>query len=652
MAPFTGMKRWISQFWQDLPLASKGIFVIMLPLAVLLASLASLYNLEKQLSSLENQLKLALQNQRDIETVHTNLLLASTGVRDFLLTGDKLFLDTFYIAKNQLPQLLIKLDQQLESDDQKGRINSIRELVQDNLKRLDILSKNESDVASEDLIQQFKLQVNNMERLRLEIELLKKQEAILVSEDQSKIKLQRQRNIRITLLAAISGIVGSIVAVWIFSGTIVKRVKLLRDSAAHLAKAEALELPSKSKDELGQLSDELDHASKLLAKTIYETTQARKDAEQANKEKSMFLSRTSHELRTPLNAILGFAQLLLAELENGKHKDNVNMIKSAGDHLLKLIDEVLDIARIESGVLKLKLEPTPINDLLAEAIQYIAPLGKIRDIQIEQEIQADLVALAERQKLLQVILNLLSNALKYGPYNSTVLVSAYKKESKVIIEVFDEGAGIPESLKERLFTAFDRLGAEQTKTEGTGLGLALSKQIMLAMHGSIHVAKNKSLFWIELNATDSAPKTEQPSQAATFAKQTTETTYRKQIVYVEDNISNRALVEAVIKRLPNIQLHCAATVKEAKNLLNDIEVHLMIIDLNLPDESGEALVHYMKSQVNLISVPIIILSADAMPDTIQRLEKTGIDKYMTKPLDIASFTKTVLNLTEDNREQS
>jgi signal transduction histidine kinase/ActR/RegA family two-component response regulator len=652
MTLLSSLNRWISQFWQDLPLASKGIFVIMLPLAVLLASLASLYNLEKQLSSLENQLKLALQNQRDIETVHTNLLLASTGVRDFLLTGDKLFLETFYIAKNQLPQLLIKLDQQLESDDQKSRINSIRELVQDNLKRLDILSKNESDVASEDLIKQFKLQVRNMDKLRTEIEFLKKQEALLVSEDQSKIKLQRQRNIRITLLAAISGIVGSIVAVWIFSGTIVKRVRLLRDSAAHLAKAEALELPSRSKDELGQLSDELDHASKLLAKTIYETTQARKDAEQANKEKSMFLSRTSHELRTPLNAILGFAQLLLAELEDGKHKDNINMIKSAGDHLLKLIDEVLDIARIESGVLKLKLEPTPINDLLAEAIQYIAPLGKIRDIQIQQDIQADLVALAERQKLLQVILNLLSNALKYGPYNSTVLVSSYKKDNKIVIEVFDEGAGIPESLKERLFTAFDRLGAEQTKTEGTGLGLALSKQIMLAMHGSIHVAKNKSLFWIELIATDTAPRTELPLQSATFAKQTTETAYKKQIVYVEDNISNRALVEAVIKRLQNIQLHCAATVKEAKNLLNDIDVHLIIIDLNLPDESGEALVHYMKSQADLISVPIIILSADAMPDTIQRLEKTGIDKYMTKPLDIASFTKTVLNLTEDKREHS
>ncbi len=647
-----GINRWISQFWQNLPLASKGIFVIMLPLTVLLASLASLYNLEKQLSSLENQLKLALQNQRDIETVHTNLLLASTGVRDFLLTGDKLFLDTFHSAKNQLPKLLIKLDQQLESDDQKSRINSISHLVQDNLKRLEILSKNESDVASEELIQQFKLQVNNMELLRSEIELLKKEEALLVSEDQNKIKLQRQRNIRITLLAAISGIVGSIVAVWIFSGTIVKRVRLLRDSAAHLAKAEGLELPSKSKDELGQLSDELDHASKLLAKTIYETTQARKDAEQANKEKSLFLSRTSHELRTPLNAILGFAQLLLAELENGKHKDNVNMIKSAGDHLLKLIDEVLDIARIESGELKLKLEPTPINDLLAEAIQYIAPLGKIRDIQIQQDIQADLVALAERQKLLQVILNLLSNALKYGPYNSTVLVTAYKKGSNIIVEVFDEGTGIPESLKERLFTAFDRLGAEQTKTEGTGLGLALSKQIMLAMHGSIHVAKNKSLFWIELNATDYVPKAAQSAQPIINSKETTETTYKKQIVYVEDNVSNRALVEAVIKRLPNIQLHCTCSVKETKNLLNEIDVDLIIIDLNLPDESGEALVHYMKSHIHLNSIPIIILSADAMPETIQRLEKTGIDDYMTKPLDIANFTKTVLNLIQDKREHA
>ncbi len=324
------------------------------------------------------------------------------------------------------------------------------------------------------------------------------------------------------------------------------------------------------------------------------------------------------------------------------------MIRSAGEHLLKLIDEVLDIARIESGQIKLTLQPTPINDLLAEAIQYIAPLGKIRDIQINQQIQPDLIALAERQKLLQVILNLLSNALKYGPFNSTVLVSAYKKESNIIIEVFDEGDGIPEMLKERLFTAFDRLGAEQSKTEGTGLGLALSKQIMLAMQGSIHVAKNKSLFWIELKVADGLPVEKQAIQPTILAKETASHTHKKQIIYVEDNVSNRALVEAVIKRLPNMKLHCTETVKESKNLLNEINANLIIVDLNLPDESGETLVDYIKSHKKLNQLPIIILSADAMPETIARLKKKGINEYMTKPLNIAAFNKAVLSLTQES----
>ena len=647
----TKTKPRVAQYWQDLPLATKGVFVIMLPLAVLLASLASLYSLEKKLSSLENQLKVALQNQRDIETVHTNLLLASTGVRDYLLTGDKHFLDNFYIAKKQLPTILLKLDTKLESQGQRSLIKQIGALANQNLEKLSFLSNNESEVASDNLIQQFKLQVQNMEELKEQIDRLQQQEAQLISEDQHKIKQERQRNIRINLIAAFSGILGSILAVWIFSGTIVKRVKLLRDSAAHLARAEALELPSSSKDELGQLSDELDHASTLLAKNIYDTTQAKKEAEQASEEKSMFLSRTSHELRTPLNAILGFAQLLQAELENGKHKDQVNMIKSAGDHLLKLIDEVLDIAKIESGETKLTLKPTPINDLLAEAIQYIAPLGKIRDIQIKEEIQVNLVGLADRQKLLQVILNLLSNALKYGPFNSSVLVSAYQKNTDIIIEVLDEGAGIPEALKERLFTAFDRLGAEQSKTEGTGLGLAVSKKIMLAMQGSIHVANEKSLFWIALKASEGLPIQIESVQETAVTKQTVSTSDKKHIVYVEDNISNRALVEAVIKRLPNVKLHCTTTVKESKDLLNQIKANLVIVDLNLPGESGEVLVNYIKSHQTLSHLPIMILSADATTETIERLNQAGVDDYMTKPLNIALFSESVLTLTQGDRNK-
>lgn len=458
---------WVAQAWQDLPLGIKGVCVITLPLLVLLASLGSLYVREQESTQLENKLRIALQNQRDIQRVHTLLIEASTGVRDYLLTGDKHFLDIFFQVEGKLPEILKALNVQLDNDAQKQRLANIYPLVDQNLHDLRTLSEYESNIASDDLIAKFKSQVSTLDKLRYEIERLNAEEAILVAKDQQDVVDQRQRHIFITLVAAVSGIIGSILAVWLFSGTIVKRVRLLRDSAGHLAKAEALDLPSSSRDELGQLSVELDHASQLLVKNITDAVQARQEAEEASASKSMFLSRTSHELRTPLNAILGFAQLLEQDLSPGKQRDSVSLILGAGQHLLKLINEVLELAKIESGEISLELSPTAVTTMLEEAKHYIAPIGKIRDIEIEADISPELWALANRQKLLQVVLNLLSNALKYGPTSSTVQLNAYSRDGNIIIEVQDEGAGIPAKLKERLFTPFDRFGAEQTKVEGT-----------------------------------------------------------------------------------------------------------------------------------------------------------------------------------------
>ena len=638
----------VAKKWRDLPLATKGIIVILLPLTVLLSSLTSLYHREQVLTNLEDQLKIALKNQRDIEKVHTKLLQAATGVKDYLLTGDKDYLTIFNHAKEELPPILERLALRLAIQSQKELIQTIGVLVEENINSLDKLTKYPADEVSGSLIVEFKLQVRNLNKLRDEIEFLGAQEALLVSEDQKKVKLQRQRNIRVNLLAALSGIFGSLFAVWVFSGTIVKRVKLLRDSAAHLARGESLDLPSKSKDELGQLSDELDQASTLLANNIDATTQARHEAEQANKEKSMFLSRTSHELRTPLNAILGFAQLLQDELSPGKHKNNVKMIRTAAEHLLKLINEVLDIARIESGEVILTLSPTPVNDLLEEAIHYISPLGKVRDIQIVSDITADLIALAERQKLLQVILNLLSNALKYAPVDSIVQLNAFQKGNRIIIEVFDEGLGIPKALKERLFTAFDRLGAEKSKIEGTGLGLAVSKQLITAMQGSIHVADDKSLFWIELGvATLQEQATQIPIGIA--RRQNPPLSHkRKNILYIADSAGNHALVEAIIKRYSHLQLLSASTIAESKMLLSEIAPApaLIIIDLHLPDASGEALVSDVKNNPTMAHIPIMILGDGTMPDTIKGLELVGVTRYISKPLDIAVFSQYLLTLTE------
>ncbi len=642
--------QWIAQAWQDLPLGFKGMYVIVLPLAVLLASLGSLYIRELESTKLENQLKKALQNQRDIQTVHTQLLEASTGVRDYLLTGDKHFLNIFFEAEKMLPEILATLEERLESDQQKLRLSVISPLVAENLADLEALSKHETAIASDQLITQFKSQVDTLDKLRKEIEALNAEEALLVEQDQKEIFLQRQQNIIVTLIATIAGIIGSLMAVWIFSRTIVKRVRLLRDSAGHLARAEALDLPSSSRDELGQLSDELDHASQLLAKNISDAMQARHEAEEASASKSMFLSRTSHELRTPLNAILGFAQLLEQDLPPGKQLNSVLLIKGAGLHLLKLINEVLEIARIESGETSLELAPTLINSLLEEASHYIAPLGKIRDIEIKCDISPNLWAMANGQKLLQVVLNLLSNALKYGPVSSVVQLNAYRQGHLVIIEVQDSGSGIPSELRERVFTPFDRLGAENTKVEGTGLGLALSKQIMLAMNGSIHVAKDKSLFWIEI--TECEPnlaevvidqKKDHPKPINLLDKHS--------ILYVEDNMSNRALVEAIILRQRDFRIHCVSTIKDAKQYLNELVPSLLLIDLNLPDGSGEHLVDYVLSEARLKNIPMMILSADALPDTINRLKAAGVAHYMTKPLDVALFNKRIRELVLSENEK-
>jgi CheY-like chemotaxis protein len=209
--------------------------------------------------------------------------------------------------------------------------------------------------------------------------------------------------------------------------------------------------------------------------------------------------------------------------------------------------------------------------------------------------------------------------------------------------VQDSGSGIPSELRERVFTPFDRLGAENTKVEGTGLGLALSKQIMLAMNGSIHVAKDKSLFWIEITECE-------PSKAEVVVDQKKDHSKpinlldKHSILYVEDNMSNRALVEAIILRQRDFRIHCVSTIKDAKQYLNELVPSLLLIDLNLPDGSGEHLVDYVLSEARLKNIPMMILSADALPDTINRLKAAGVAHYMTKPLDVALFNKRIREL--------
>ncbi|MEZ0209626.1 MAG: ATP-binding protein [Methylophilus sp.] len=650
--PFRHLKAfsYLNQLWQDAPLTIKGIILNTLPLTVLLASLALIFESEQQAALLERRVQNALQIQQDIQTLQTQLLEASTGVRDFLLTGNNQFLSGYVTAKEAMPQLLNSLEQRLDDQSQQKLLLVIHPLVQKNLNDLAALASNTDKEANEELIRKFSSQGAAMNRLRTHLDQMSLRESRIVDQDKKEVIFERKRNLRITLMAVIAGVLGSLIGVWVFTQTIVARVRTIRDSAIHLVKSEPLALPTISKDELGELTMELEHASQLLNKSAQEAHQARVEAEEASAAKSNFLSRTSHELRTPLNAILGFAQILENDLPDGRQKDSATLIHNAGQHLLKLINEVLDISRIESGDIGMSMEVIALNPLLEEAYHYLKPLEKVRDMTIETRFEPGLKVRADRQRLLQVILNLLANALKYGPDNTQVTVIAYRQHGHIRVEVQDQGNGIPVALRSRLFTPFDRLGAERTVTEGTGLGLVLSKQLMDAMGGQIGVAEDKSMFWFSLPASEDALHAESSVEAATELNVQGSATAsakprKRHILYVEDNHSNQALMEAITSKHRHIKLHIAASLQESMVWLRDMTPDLLLLDLNLPDGSGESLIQHIQSaRDHLRDIPLVILSADALPETIHRLNALGITHYFTKPLNVATFNQLLLNL--------
>jgi signal transduction histidine kinase/ActR/RegA family two-component response regulator len=652
--PFRHLKvfSYLNQLWQDAPLTIKGIILNTLPLTVLLASLALIFESEQQAALLERRVQNALQIQQDIQTLQTQLLEASTGVRDYLLTDNSQFLSGYESAKQAMPQLLHSLELRLDDQAQQKLLLVIHPLVQKNLNDLAALASNTEKEANEELIRKFSSQGAAMNQLRTHLDQMSLRESRIVDQDKKEVIYERKRNLRITLMAVIAGVFGSLLGVWVFTQTIVARVRTIRDSAIHLVKSEPLALPSISQDELGELTMELEHASQLLKKSAQEAHLARVEAEEASAAKSNFLSRTSHELRTPLNAILGFAQILENDLPDGRQKDSATLIHNAGQHLLKLINEVLDISRIESGDIGMSMEVIALNPLLEEAYHYLKPLEKVRDMSIVTRFEPGLKVRADRQRLLQVILNLLANALKYGPENTTVTFSAYRQHGQIRVEVQDQGTGIAAELRSRLFTPFDRLGAERTVTEGTGLGLVLSKQLLDAMVGEIGVAEDKSMFWFSLPASEDDLQIPAAESAITPDVQgmATATARKRHLLYVEDNPSNQALMEAIMTKHRHIKLHIAASLQESMVWLRDMTPDLLLLDLNLPDGSGESLIQHIQSRRDdLRDIPLVILSADALPETVQRLNALGITHYFTKPLNVASFNQLLLKILPEPR---
>ena len=367
---------------------------------------------------------------------------------------------------------------------------------------------------------------------------------------------------------------------------------------------------------------------------------ARHEADRANLAKSEFLSRMSHDLRTPLNAIMGFAQLLELDGLAPDQADSVHHILRGGEHLLSLINEVLDIARIESGHLTLSLEPVLVAEAMDHALDLIRPMAAKRGISITRDAARGVYVLADRQRLNQILLNLLSNAVKYNREGGTAAMRASADGGHVRIAVADTGAGIPPEKLALMFTPFERLGAEQTSIEGTGLGLALSKRLAAEMNGSLTVESKVdegTVFHVTLPRSEGDGAHEliaPPAEIVTAA-------YTGSILYIEDNASNVVLMERLLARRPGVRLKHAHDGRSGLELLKGAKPNLVILDLHLSDMPGEEVLRRIWSDPSTRKLPVAVLSADATGRSERRLRAGGAIAYLTKPFDIAEVLRLI-----------
>jgi PAS domain S-box-containing protein len=386
-----------------------------------------------------------------------------------------------------------------------------------------------------------------------------------------------------------------------------------------------------------------------LQENNLELERARAAAEKANLAKSDFLSSMSHELRSPLNAILGFAQLINSDSPppTPAQMASVDQILNAGWYLLELINEILDLAQIESGKMALSREPTALADLMLECRAMIEPQAQQRGISMSfPPPEIAYFVDADRTRLKQVLINLLSNAVKYNRPKGTVVVScALTSPDRVRISVRDTGAGLPPDMLQQLFQPFNRLGQERGSEQGTGIGLVMSKRLVELMGGSIgveSVAGTGSVFWFELNRAFE-PQLEEDSTTPEFIARTPAHpgAHSRTLLYVEDNPANLRLIEQLIARRRDIRLLSARDGNEGIRLAHLHQPEVILMDINLPGISGIEALKILQEDPATAHIPVVALSANAMPRDVDKGIQAGFFRYLTKPIRVDEFMETL-----------
>jgi signal transduction histidine kinase/ActR/RegA family two-component response regulator/HAMP domain-containing protein len=385
-----------------------------------------------------------------------------------------------------------------------------------------------------------------------------------------------------------------------------------------------------------------------------ELLNAKNEADRANQSKSDFLSGMSHELRTPLNAILGFGQLLSLSALRPDQQRQVQHIVNAGRHLLELINEILDLSRVEAGQMPVTLEAVDLQPLLDECLALVQPLADAHGVHIlGVRAQAGVTstaswrAQADRTRLRQVLINLLSNGIKYNRPQGSLRVDVSLQAQSWTVAVHDTGKGLSAEQIQRLFTPFERLDADQGHAEGTGIGLALSKRLMALMNGSIDVSSQPgqgSCFSLHLPRSQHMPHAHAAAAPPALPFATTARLPPCTVLCIEDDEVNMQLITQLLATQPDIHLLSALDARLGLQLALVGQPDLILLDMNLPDMNGDAVIGQLKASPETAGIPVVAVTANAMPADLARVHVAGFSAYVTKPIDAPSLLETLRQL--------